>query len=99
MDNKRLPKGIRKHLRLEKSRIRRQFLDLKEQENKIGGLYKRMGIKAERRPSLNNRKISDDKKKNKQNPIKAKQKTKVKEKEKKTVAESQTCDVSRLAKK
>lgn len=38
---KRLSKSIRKHIRIEKARIRREFLDLKEQERQIKELYQR----------------------------------------------------------
>jgi len=38
---KKLPKSIRKFIRLEKARIRRQFLDLKEQEELINNLYQK----------------------------------------------------------
>jgi len=39
---KRLPKSVRKYLRREKSRIRRQVLDLKEQERLIKQLYQKV---------------------------------------------------------
>lgn len=38
---KKLPKGIRKYIRKEKSRIRREVLDLEEQKKLIGELRKR----------------------------------------------------------
>ncbi len=38
---KRLPKSIRKYIRKEKARIRREFFTLKEQEEKIKELYSR----------------------------------------------------------
>jgi hypothetical protein len=38
---KKLPKSIRKYIRKEKARIRRQALDLKEQEKQISELYKK----------------------------------------------------------
>jgi hypothetical protein len=38
---KRLPKSIRKYIRREKSRIRREVLNLKKQEELINELYKR----------------------------------------------------------
>lgn len=38
---KRLPKGIRKFIRKEKARIRRQVLDEKEQERLIEQLYQK----------------------------------------------------------
>jgi len=36
---RKLPKGIRKYIRKEKARIRREILDLKEQEKLIQELY------------------------------------------------------------
>jgi len=39
MERQRLPKSLRKYIRQEKSRIRREILDLKEQENQISELY------------------------------------------------------------
>lgn len=41
MKKKRLPKSTRKFIRLEKARIRRGVLDLKEQERLIFELYKK----------------------------------------------------------
>ena len=41
MARKRLPKSLRKFLRKEKARIRREVLDLKEQEKQIHQLYQR----------------------------------------------------------
>lgn len=38
---KKLPKGVRKYIRKEKARIRREVLDIKEQEKLISELYKR----------------------------------------------------------
>lgn len=40
-------KSIKKYIRTEKARIRRQFLDLKRQETEIANLYK----KIEQKPS------------------------------------------------
>ncbi len=47
MRKKKLPKGLRKFIRKEKARIRREVLDLKEQEKKIEELYQKVlkGIK------------------------------------------------------
>jgi hypothetical protein len=42
MPKKRLPKSVRKFIRKEKARIRREILDLKEQEKKIQELYKKI---------------------------------------------------------
>jgi len=41
MKNKTFPKSIRKFIRKEKSRIRRQVLDIKEQEEQIKQLYEK----------------------------------------------------------
>lgn len=38
---KRLPKSLRKHIRKEKARIRREILDIKKQEKLINELYKK----------------------------------------------------------
>lgn len=38
---KRLPKGIRKYIRCQKSRVRRVFLDIKKQEEEIDKVYQR----------------------------------------------------------
>lgn len=47
---KRLPKSIRKFIRKEKARIRREVLDLKEQEKLISELYKKfLKIPAEKK--------------------------------------------------
>lgn len=40
-----MPNSMRKHIRLEKSRIRRQVLDLKEQNRLIDELYKKIAPK------------------------------------------------------
>ncbi len=39
---KKLPKSLRKHIRKEKARIRRQVFDFKEQEKLIDELYKKL---------------------------------------------------------
>ena len=41
MEKKKLPKSLRKHIRLEKALIRREVLDLKKQEELIAGLYQK----------------------------------------------------------
>jgi endonuclease V-like protein UPF0215 family len=41
MKRKRLPKSIRKFIRLQKARVRREVLDLEEQERLIKELYER----------------------------------------------------------
>ncbi len=42
---KRLPKSIRKYVRKEKARIRREFFDIKKQEEKIKELYQGLAKK------------------------------------------------------
>ncbi|MBL7141549.1 hypothetical protein ISS21_00390 [Patescibacteria group bacterium] len=42
MPKKRLSKGIRKYIRKEKARIRREVLDIEEQEKQIKELYKKL---------------------------------------------------------
>ncbi len=39
MEKKKLPRSLRKYIRQEKARIRREVLDIKEQERLIQGLY------------------------------------------------------------
>lgn len=41
---KRLPKSIRKYIRQQKARIRREILDLKKQNEKINELYKKFKV-------------------------------------------------------
>jgi len=41
MKKKRLPKSLRKFIRKEKARIRREVLDIKEQKKLIQDLYKK----------------------------------------------------------
>jgi hypothetical protein len=45
MEKRKLPKSIRKFIRREKARIRREVLDIKEQEELINELYKKYLIK------------------------------------------------------
>lgn len=42
MNQKKLPKSVRKFIRSEKARIRVQILDMKKQQELIGELYKKM---------------------------------------------------------
>ncbi|XOB40168.1 MAG: hypothetical protein ACKKMR_02460 [Candidatus Nealsonbacteria bacterium] len=42
MERKRLPKSLRKYVRREKARIRREVWDLKEQEKLIEQLYQKI---------------------------------------------------------
>jgi len=44
MKVKKLPKGIRKYIRQEKARIRREISDLSEQKKQIEETYKKLGI-------------------------------------------------------
>ena len=44
MKRKRLPKSLRKFIRQEKARIRREVLDMKEQEEKIKELYQKLNL-------------------------------------------------------
>jgi hypothetical protein len=44
---RRLPKSLRKHIRQEKARIRREVLDIKEQEKLISELYQKLFKKDE----------------------------------------------------
>jgi len=43
---KRIPKSLRKFIRKEKARIRREFFDLKEQKKLISNLYKKPNKKS-----------------------------------------------------
>jgi hypothetical protein len=45
MGKKKMPRSIRKFIRQEKARIRREVLDVKEQEELINELYKKYLIK------------------------------------------------------
>lgn len=45
MTKSKLPRSIRKYIRKEKARIRREVFDLKEQEKLIGELYKKFSKK------------------------------------------------------
>ena len=49
MGKKKLPKSLRKFIRKEKARIRREVLDLKEQEKLINELYQKF-TKQNRKP-------------------------------------------------
>lgn len=42
MAKKRMPKSVRKFIRKEKARIRREVLDIKEQEKLINQLYEKI---------------------------------------------------------
>lgn len=42
MRKRKIPNGLRKYIRQEKARIRREVLDLKEQEGLINELYKKI---------------------------------------------------------
>jgi len=47
---KRLPKSLRKYIRQEKARLRRQILDLSAQEKQIKEMYKRLGLYSAEKP-------------------------------------------------
>ena len=47
-----MPKSIRKHIRLEKARIRREVFDLKKQKELIGELYNKFAKKDENSRNL-----------------------------------------------
>lgn len=42
MEKKKIPPSLRKFIRREKARIRREFLDIKKQEELIAELYKKL---------------------------------------------------------
>jgi hypothetical protein len=50
----RLPKSIRKYIRKEKARIRREVLDVKEQERQIQELYQKIFEKLKTKEKSNN---------------------------------------------
>ena len=52
MGKKKLPKSLRKYIRLEKARIRREVLDIKEQEKQIQDLYKKLKIQHDDKRDL-----------------------------------------------
>lgn len=56
VSKKRLPKSLRKYIRKEKARIRREVLDLKEQEKLIQELYQKIASEK-RNPRLTARGI------------------------------------------
>ena len=43
---KRLPQSLRKHIRKEKARIRREVLDIKKQQGLINNLYQKFSPKS-----------------------------------------------------
>ena len=53
MKKKRLPKSLRKHVRKEKSRIRREVLDIKKQEELITQLWQGLLKTRQVKESLN----------------------------------------------
>lgn len=52
---RKLPKSLRKHIRQEKARIRREVLDIKEQEKLIQELYQKFFEKLKRKQNYENR--------------------------------------------
>ena len=55
MTKKKLPRSLRKYIRIEKAKIARKALSLKEKEKLIRLLYERIGIKLDKRLSLNSK--------------------------------------------
>ena len=55
MERKRLPKSLRKHIRQEKARIRREVLDIKEQERLIQELNQKFFEKLKLKQNYENR--------------------------------------------
>jgi hypothetical protein len=53
MERRKLPKSIRKFIRLEKARIRREILDSKEQEKLINEFYQK-NLKTHKNLELQN---------------------------------------------
>ncbi len=51
----RLPKSIRKYIRIEKARIRREVLDFKKQEELINKLYDKFKKKNEDKRNIQSR--------------------------------------------
>lgn len=47
-----MPKSLRKYIRQEKARIRREVLDIKKQEELINGLYQKLIKKDENKRNL-----------------------------------------------
>jgi hypothetical protein len=45
---KRLPKGIRKYIRQEKARLRREILNVAEQKKKIDQIYQKLGLERDK---------------------------------------------------
>lgn len=54
MDKKRLSKSIRKYIRKEKTRIRREFLNFEEQKKRISEIYERLAIEIKKEYSKDN---------------------------------------------
>jgi len=65
---KKLSKGLKRHLRKEKSRIRREFLDIKKQKELINELYlfkKPVAQDGSKKSEVDNKKINKKKSDNK----------------------------------
>jgi len=54
MKKRRLPKSFRKYIRREKARIRREVLDIKEQEKLIQELYQKFVKNSKIKPETKN---------------------------------------------
>lgn len=68
---KKLPKSVRKYIRREKARIRREVLDLNEQEKLINQLYERF-LNKPQKPQINNKTIKKNQEKSKKSKPKSK---------------------------
>lgn len=55
MEKERLPSSIRKYIRKEKARIRREILDLKKQKEEIEKLYQRIFEKYKKKKTFPNK--------------------------------------------
>ncbi len=52
MTKSRLPKSIRKRIRKEKARLRREILNIEERNRKIGELYEKLGINYNKKSKI-----------------------------------------------
>ncbi len=49
---KKLPKSIRKYIRKEKARIRREVSDIEKQKKLINEIYQKLNLKTKKEPSV-----------------------------------------------
>lgn len=61
--NKKLPKSIRKYIRKQKARIRREILNLAEQKKKVSEIYQGLAKKPSKEYSKSNQHEKKDKEK------------------------------------